>query len=78
MDYTTAVYESNYVCEYRPGGKNGLEFFGYNIFQWINLKLNRPKKQKYPKYTYTNQVIRKLKEKYGDDDSDDDETCGIC
>ena len=78
MDYTTAVYESNYVCEFRPGGKDDLEFFGYNIFQWINLKLNRPKNQKYPKYFYINNDIRKRMKKYGDDDSDDDETCVIC
>lgn len=54
MDKTTAQYTSDYVCEFHPEKKDDLKYYGYNVYQWIKINLNRQENQNKPRYYYSN------------------------
>lgn len=41
MDETTAIYSTNYVCEYHQEKEGPLNYLGYDVNQWIDINLNR-------------------------------------
>lgn len=51
MGPPTAAYCSEYVCEYHPEAHCIYKYFGHDTIQWMNLNLNRQKKN-IPKIIY--------------------------
>lgn len=41
MDKTTALYSTEYVCEYHPEKIGDMNYLGYDVFKWIDINLNR-------------------------------------
>lgn len=41
MNEEAALYEDDYVCIKRSGGPPNLDYFGYNVDEWINLALEK-------------------------------------
>lgn len=56
MDYHSALYSSEFVCEHHPEKDGPLKYLGYNVQEWIDINLNRPKDKEYPKYHYINNI----------------------
>jgi hypothetical protein len=42
MAENTAKYDSEYICQRIPEETGPLNYIGYNMEEWIKLKLHRP------------------------------------
>ena len=77
MDEETAQYETNYVCEFHPEKNDEYKYHGYNVYQWIDINLNRPKGATRPIYHDINENIKKEMLKELKSGYDDEAKCDI-